>query len=320
MNGLPRLLYEWLSDESWVAAAGGIPSAERRALLIEAGAATFDNDWGGYASRLRGSTKSLDYIWAARDREQLLRRHTQELLVNLSDTLDFRHVTASELFDQVTILGDEHLHSALDAGRGVLLLSVHQSHPGFGFLHPAWRGIGVSTVANLGDRTAPQASLLLDGLRDRVEILPTTAAALRPMIARLARGECVAIYADFLYPGTPGIPSALLGGVVKIASAPVALALRTGAAVVPVLVARQESPESEGVLVEFGARLPLSELDPRDPAAQRAAALAFGIAMEGMIRRAPATWRLWGSLTSRWRAAERQLIAEREALDRQGAR
>ncbi|HEY2894341.1 MAG TPA: hypothetical protein VGJ16_09015, partial [Pirellulales bacterium] len=37
-NALSGLLYDWLRDETWVAAAMKIPSAERRAWLAGAGA------------------------------------------------------------------------------------------------------------------------------------------------------------------------------------------------------------------------------------------------------------------------------------------
>jgi lauroyl/myristoyl acyltransferase len=149
--------------------------------------------------------------------------------------------------------------------------------------------------------------MLLDGLRERVELLPTTAAALRPMLARLATGGCVAIYADYLYPGTPGAVSALFGGPVMISSAAVSVALRSGAAVIPVSVARVSPPEGSGVQVQIGTALPLDDLDPRDPASREAAALRFGIAMECLIRRHPSVWRLWATLCHRWQCGEESL-------------
>lgn len=145
--------------------------------------------------------------------------------------------------------------------------------------------------------------MLLDGLRDRVELLPTTAAALRPMLSRLAGGGCVAIYGDFLYPGTPGTLSALLGGPVFVSSAAVSVALRTRAPVIPVSVARRWPPEDGGVHVRIGAPLPLDDLDARDPAVRDSAAVRFGMAMECLIRCHPDVWRLWATLRYRWHSA-----------------
>ncbi|MEX0677031.1 MAG: hypothetical protein WD063_08150 [Pirellulales bacterium] len=309
MNALPGLLVDWLRDETWIAAALEMPSVERRAWLAGTGAATFDHDWGGYASYLRESITGLDYIWTADELDEILRRHAQWLLVNLSDILDFRFASSDAQWDDVTVTGSENLREALAAGRGVMALSVHQSHPGFGFFHPAFSDLGISTVANLGDRGAPHSSLLLDGLRDRVELLPTTAAALRPMLSRLSGGGCVAIYGDYLYPGTPGTLSALLGGPVLVSSAAVSVALRTGAAVIGVSVARNWPPENGGVRVCFGSPLPLGELDARDPAARDAAAVCFGVAMECLIRRNPSVWRLWAALSYRWHCAQEALAS-----------
>jgi lauroyl/myristoyl acyltransferase len=304
VNGLPSLLRSWLQDESWVAAASRIPAVERRAWLAAEGAEAFDRNRGGYAAFLRDTTAGLGYVWTSERLGEILRRHTQWLFANLSDVLDFRSGCHATPWDQVIISGDEHLRAARDGGRGVIILSAHQNHPGFGFLHPSWSEIAVSTVANLGDPGAPHGSMLLDGLRDRVEILPITAAALRPMLSRLASGGCVAIYGDFLYEGTPGVLSALFGRLVLIASAAVALALRTGAAVLPMGVARRWPPESDTVDVHVGAPLPRADLDPRDPASREAAALRFGLAVELLIRRDPEVWRLWPSLPSRWHRAE----------------
>lgn len=82
----------------------------------------------------------------------------------------------------------------------------------------------------------------------------------------LSSGGCVAIYADYLYPGTPGTVSALFGGPVLISSAAVSVALRSGAAVIPVSVARGSPPGAGGVQVQIGTSLPLADLDSRDPA------------------------------------------------------
>jgi lauroyl/myristoyl acyltransferase len=313
-NALPCLLDDWLRDRTWVEEAVRIPSAERRAWLAAAGARAFDADAGGYASFLRTTTASIDYIWSADELERILRRHTEYLLVNLSDMLDFRFGHIDAMLDQVTVSGAEHFEEVRATGRGVMALAVHQSHPAFAFFHPAWKGMPISAVANLGDRKATHSSMLLDGLRERVELLPTTTAALRPMLARLATGGCVAIYADYLYPGTPGTVSALFGGTVLIASAAVAVALRTGAAVIPVSVARASTPDSGGVQVQIGTALPLGDLDPRDPDSREAAALRFGIAMEFLIRRHPSVWRLWATLGYRWQCGDEALSSVGEPV------
>lgn len=315
INALPGALYQWLRDPDWVASALEIPSLERREWLAGAGAAAFAQDSGGYAALLGRLAPALADYWTADEFLEIGRRHTQWLLANLSDILDLRHGQATQNWDNVRIVGKEHLDEVLALGRGVMVLSAHQSHPGFGFFHSAWRELPISTVANLGDRSAPHTSLLLDGLRERVEVLPTTAAALRPMLLRLNTGGCVAIYGDYLYPGTPGSLSSLFGRLVLVASAAVSMALRSGVPVVPLGVTRQWPPTSEDVEVRVYPPLPLSDLDARDPQAHGIAALYFGLAIESLIRRNPEVWRLWATLPHRWRRGDEAAAKERSQTD-----
>jgi len=298
---LPALLSDWTHDASWVAAVREMSSPQRRDWLARVGAAAFANDAGGYASYLRTLTGPLQYLWPADALEEIFSRHTQWLLANLSDSLDFFYGQFDELLNDVTIKGEEHLRSALAAGRGAIVFAAHQSHPGFAFFHAAWKELKISTVANLADRRPPNSTSFLNGLEKRVELLPTTPAAIRPMLARLKGGGCVAIYSDYLYPGTPGTLSALLGGPVLVASAAVSVALRTGAAVIPLSVARNWPPKDGGVEVRFLRPLQLAELDPRAPQSHEMAALLFGLTIEGLIRRNPSVWRLWAALRHRWR-------------------
>ena len=119
-----------------------IPSTERRAWLASAGAAAFAHDWGGYASFLRKLTGPLEDLWPAEELMEIFCRHTQWLLANVSDSLDFLHGQFDAHWDDVTVVGEQHLRDAVAAGRGVMVLSAHQSHPGFGFFHPAWQELG----------------------------------------------------------------------------------------------------------------------------------------------------------------------------------
>lgn len=303
-NGLNCLLVNWLADPGWVDAARQIPSCDRRHLLAELGASIFDRDFGGYASHVRDCTQTLDYVWPVADREELLRRHCQFLLASLSDNLSFRDPAETKLaLDEVEVHGVDYLREAQHAGRGVLFLSVHQSHPAFGFKHRQFDGLPISGVANLQHSPDDSLSMLLMGVTDRVRLLPISPAAVRQMLMCLRNGESVAIYADFLYPQSGAATSCLFGRAVTISSSAVAIAVRTGAAVIPVAVARRWPIDAGGVDVRLFAPLSLADLDPRHDATLSRAAVRFGIAIEGLIRCYPAQWRLWGTLEHRWAEA-----------------
>ncbi len=303
-NGLTCLLTDWLADAAWVEMARRVPPPDRRLLLAEVGAFVFDRDCGGYASHVRRSTQGLDYIWPPTTREALLRRHCEFLLATLSDILAFGDAmeTAAAL-EEVELHGLEHVRTAQDAGRGLLFLSAHQSHPAFAFKHRQFDGMPISAVANLSRNSGDSLSMLLAGVSDRVRLLPVSPAAVRQMLQCLKSGEGVAIYADYLYPHSGGVTSCLFGRSVTISSSAVAIALRTGAAVIPVTVARRWPLGVGGVDVQFFAPLSLANIDPREDASVLRAAARFGVAVEALIRRFPAQWRLWATLEYRWAIA-----------------
>lgn len=302
INALPDLLLGWLRDRSFLKSLRAIPPARRRAALADLGAEAFDRDLGEYATGLRAVAAGLDYVWPPDQREEFFRRHCSLLFSNLSDILDFLEAdSAEQLLKEVEFIGIEHLRDAEQDGAGVLVLSIHQSHPAFAFRHPIADGVGISAVAHEPGRGTTEQSKLLDGLRDRIELLPVSPAAIRPMLSRLRSNGCVAIYADFLYEGTPAIDSALFGRLLPIASGAVHLALRQKTPVLPVSVARLWPPDSGGVEVRLfpPIRWPPSA---NSPAKADLLAVLFGLAMEGIIRRRPETWRLWATLLHRWRS------------------
>jgi len=297
------VLFGWLSDPEWVAAARRIPPAERRALLAQFGRETFDENRAGYAARLRANAAPLAPIWNEDEREEVLRDHTAALLVELSDRISFCDPDETEaLLADVRFAGFEHIEAGLERGRGIIFLSVHQSHPSFGFKHP-WiaplRVLGVSHDSELGQSGT---ALLLQGVSDAIELLPAAPRAVRDILRALSANQCLAVYNDFVYPETAGIASPLFGRNVLISRSALAIALKTEATILPVAIARQLPWDDGGVEVQVFAPLRLDDLDRSDPSALRMGALRFGIATECLIRRYPAQWRLWDTLLPRWQS------------------
>lgn len=302
INALPDVLLGWLRDSAFLETLRDIPSAERRAALAKLGVEAFERDLGEYASGLRGVASGLDYVWTPEAREEIFRRHCALLFANLSDIIDFLEPDAAQdVLKEVEYVGLEHLRDAQQDGVGVFVLSIHQSHPSFAFRHPTVNDVPVSAVAHEPGHGTQEQSKLLDGLRSRVELLPVSPAAIRPMLARLRSNGCVAIYADFLYDATPPITSALFGRILPIASGAVHLAVRNKTPVLPVSVARLWPPDSGGVEVKVFPPIRLPEV-PEGQSPAELLAIVFGITMEGMIRRRPENWRLWPTLLHRWQS------------------
>ena len=116
----------------------------------------------------------------------------------------------------------------------------------------------------------------------------------------------MAIYGDFRFPESLGIPVPLFGEPVLFARSAVAIALKTQTSVVPVVGVRRGELESMEVEVRFFPALPLADLldfSADDSTVVTRAALRFAVAVEALIRYDPATWRLWATLPYRWQEA-----------------
>lgn len=79
------------------------------------------------------------------------------------------------------------------------------------------------------------------------------------------------------------------------------IALKTGATVVPVSVARRRPWESDSARVHFFPPVPLEDLTRSDELGIERAATRMAVVVEALIRRDPEVWRLWGILPDRWR-------------------
>jgi lauroyl/myristoyl acyltransferase len=276
-------------------------------LLVELARWAHQENVGDYAALLSELMRGTGILENESQVAPHVLRHIAHCFVSLSDVLTFRSASAMHgALDRVSLAGIEHLDQALSHGRGVMMLSVTQSHPSFCLSHPRLAGIDFSIVANTHVDAHGRSSPFLDSLADRVELLPVSPAAVRRLLARLRSGGVVAIYADFRFRESQGIRVPLFGRPTMFARSAVAIALKTRARVLPVVSVRRGELESMEVEVRFFPALPLADLAdlPADnDAVMTRAALRFAVAVEALIRYDPATWRLWGTLPYRWQEA-----------------
>jgi len=150
----------------------------------------------------------------------------------------FRHgrITREWLADHADIEGAEHLAEAAERGRGVVALTLHLGSWELGARATAALGYAVSAVALDGkDR---RVSRLFGAQRAAggIDVIDVGKAA-RDVIRALRRNEVVAFLADFP-PTDKGIAVSLFGRSVIISRGPFNIAAKTGAAVVPCVMAR----------------------------------------------------------------------------------
>jgi len=178
------------------------------------------------------------------------------------------------------------------------LFSAYQSHPGYAFLSPDLTNVRVGVVrkAALG----ADSSITMSGLPANVIELAATARSVRSMLQYLADGQVIAAYCDYVYPGSACIDTAMFGYRVSISRSLLAIAMKTGAFLVPMCIAREGARAASLVHVEFFPPIGSNKLDGFNAEVEQLA-FQMGIALECLIRRYPAQWRLWNTLRERCR-------------------
>jgi lauroyl/myristoyl acyltransferase len=293
-------IQKWSETTEWQSQIASLSPASQIAALVALGSEAYESDWGNLRSNLLYNTRSVGQYVEPFTPSNWLEQNAQFLFVSLLDPLvlndDSRRLAT---FERSELIGAERLPAALERGRGVLLVSCHQTHAGFCLRHPQFSDRTFTAVshdisdANRGDYLAYAA------YGDCVEFAPTTAAGARRMLARLKSNGAVALYNDFRFPESPGIPSLLFGRPVFSSKSLVNFILKTRACVLPFTVVRVPPFEDEHLKVELLPELPFDDLGEgeRDSVT---AAMRLGLATECLIRRYPIQWRLWTSLEYRW--------------------
>ncbi len=210
-------------------------------------------------------------------------RHFGRILV---DTLTFSGITAEDVGRLVEYRGLEHVRAAYARGRGVLVFSGHFGHWELVALMQGHLGLPLALVTRPLDN--PGLERLLADLRGSSgNLVVHKRSAVREMARALRRGIGVAIVIDQDARGD-GIFVPFFGRPVSTTPSLALLALRTGAAVVP--VASYPRPDGS-YLVEYGPEVPAVDTGDRDADVARITAACTAI-IESWVRRRPELW-LW---------------------------
>ncbi len=297
---LAETIQKWSETAEWQSAVLRLSPADQIAALLELGSEAFESDLGNLRSNLLFNLHSIGQYVETSAETNWLEQHAQFLFVSLLDPLVLNDDSRRrQAFAQTELVGAERLAAAEDRGQGVLLVGCHQSHAAFFLRHPRFFDrifTAVShdiTDANRGERRNSAA------YGDRVEFAPTNATGARRMLARVRSNGAVAVYNDFRFPESPGIPTVLFGRPVLSSKSLVSFLLRTRPCVLPFTAVRVPPFEDEIVRVEILPELPFDDLGESERDSVMAA-MRLGVATECLIRRYPVQWRLWTSLEYRW--------------------
>ena len=226
---------------------------------------------------------------------RLVRANLQNHIRNVLEFIKYPQLNAANLAPVVTLVGREHLDQALQQGRGVVLCTAH-----FGAKQMLQVALGHSGYRiNQINYYKPDTELTWiqrhvgQRLRQQIEkkipaAFISAVGSLRPVYRCLHNNEVVIVTGD-----GSGVPEHItkaypavdfLGRKMFMPTGPVALARRTGAALVPAFVFRDR--HRHRVVLEPALALP-AEAAEADGVAQLARLI------ERNVRAAPALWEFW---------------------------
>ena len=228
------------------------------------------------------------------DRRAILRATFAQLGRHIVDFLCFDAMSPPQMLSLVDIEGAGHVRSAMARGRGVLYFGGHFGSWELLIMVHALRFQRIVMVARTLDN--PLIERLMERMRTRVgtRVLPRRG-ALRALLRELRHGGSVGMMIDQHIQDRSAVAVDFLGRPASTTSAVASLALRTGAAVIPVFAI--PLPGHRYRLVYEAPVTPPAEDDP-DPVRTYTARCTE--LLERYVRRDPHLW-LW--MHRRWRAA-----------------
>jgi KDO2-lipid IV(A) lauroyltransferase len=196
-------------------------------------------------------------------------------------------MTGSQITERVREHGLEHFETALARGRGVIVVTAHFGNFDLLACSQAARGVPLAIVSRELHGRGSNRFWMDTRESCGLTIFPEQGAA-RHILHWLRSGKVLGLTVDQrIMPAEGGILSPFMGSPAWTTTAPAALALRTGAALVPVRIERRE--DGDHVLtVEPEVQLPAS----RDDDAIGQLTLRINEIVATWVRRNPAHW-MW---------------------------
>lgn len=220
---------------------------------------------------------------------RLARKSFSNYAIYLVDFLRFTSVTAEEVRHRVVFDEWDRLE-AERAGNGIVFVTLHFGNWDLGAAAVAEHGIPISVIADTF-RDPRLNDLVLSARRHLgMEIIP--AERMGPSVLRaLRRNDVVAMLID-VPQDDAGVEVHFFDGSVAVADGPARIALRTGAAVVAVMLPRIGRSERVVGQIEPVAFTPTGdhERDVRD------LTQAIMQSLEGMVRQHPDQWYIFRNL------------------------
>jgi lauroyl/myristoyl acyltransferase len=246
-------------------------------------------------SSRRAVRDNLRRILAREPRSSEVRAVFQSGALNYWDTFALAHLDRDELIRLVTIHGLEHLDAALTRGRGVILAGAHLGSLALvGMVLPAR---GYRMLALVEPIKPPEVFDFFVRRRAAfgARLLPATPSSLRELLTALRNNELIGLVSDRDVTGT-GLEIEFFGAPTRFADGAAALAVRTGAPILPAVAIRRPDGTFEGWIEP-----PVQVAEASDSKlAIRALTQAVALRLEYYVANYPEQWTVF---QTRWPAA-----------------
>ena len=219
-------------------------------------------------------------------RKSVARMAWRNFVQGLYETAGTLYSSREMICASVAIEGEEYLKQALQKGKGVIALGAHLGN--FTMIGPRVAAAGYPFSMLVKHPPDERLARLLDGYRAKtgvktISAKPRTQAA-RQILGALRRNEVVCVLPDVFKSGK--VNTQFLGSAVYVRRGPVTLALRAGAAVLPMCVTRDAE---DRLTLHISAAIDLVKTgDTQEDVAANLALVTRHL--EDVVRRYPEQW------------------------------
>lgn len=220
------------------------------------------------------------------ERKVVIRTAWRNFAQGVLETAWAVHASKEALCSRIALQGEEHLKRAGEKGKGVVALSAHLGN--FALIGARLVAAGYSSSIVVKQPRDQGFARLIDYYRAKVGVKTISAKPRREAVGQilvaLRKNEVVLLIADEFKSG--GVKIEFLGRTSHAPRGPATLALRTGAAVLPMFMVRDPQ---DRLTLHIGSELDLITTGdlPQDVAANTA---LFSHHLEMMVRRYPEQW------------------------------
>jgi KDO2-lipid IV(A) lauroyltransferase len=245
-----------------------------------------------YRNRMEENVKSAlgDQVTDPAEREQLVWRAWKNFAQGVLDTMSVMHLSKEQIIASVALEGEEHLKHALAKGKGVIALSAHLG--AFTMIGARLGAAGYPfsvVVKHPGDE---RFARVITKYRAQLGISTISAKprqqAVRGILKALRRNGVVLVITDEFKSG--GVDVSFMGQKAAAPRGPASLALRTGAATLPMFAPR--APDGS-VVLRIGPEIELVHREDVEASVAETTKL-FTRHIEEAIRQFPDQWNWFG--------------------------